>query len=336
MAVLLLPLNLFILHDCAYFQSQALDSVGLKDSDCRRFLEFVAAKRLEESRQVKDPYALGTLGFTMFPASTTPPNSKIRPIGSVSSRGRRGSRESLHKLELEPTSPGVHTPIQLRKIAEQERWLRQKQFGADASKSRTRSKRNLPLPPTLNASAPRFDPLAFHQNLLAQHLQTSPQKHQHRRNYGDGSRGNEMLSTGKDYIDFSKEKRLLQKNKDGDDSRGNETLSKGGVSLNSSRMIKSQQHTRTMNGGDSCGNETLSKGNGSLGFSGKLRQQGGAHTSNSVSKSRGQIPHGGDISKSTLNGFRLPSRGATSTPDPLPIRLAGRMKEQEKRKGQQV
>jgi len=343
-----------------------LDSVGLKDSDRRRFLEFAAAKRLEESRQVKDPYTLGALGFTLSAAPSTPPKSLIRPISSVSSRGREGSRESLDKLE--PTSPGVHTPIQLRKMAEQQRKLQKQRLGMVASEARSHDKRNLPMPPPHSASAPRFDPLAFHRNLLAQQQQNSPQKQEHRIHYGD-------------------------------DSRGNETLSKGGASLNSS-WNKSQQHSHTMNGDDSRGNETLSKGNGSLGFSGKLRQ-GGAHTSNSISRSMGnsslgfsgQLGQGGahrpdsvsrsvrlpvkldsfspekleesfdevgletvrgpsmsmargslrdndsavgSTSRSTLSGFGVPLRGAPPPPEPLPSRLADRMKEQVKRSGEQA
>jgi len=352
-----------------------LNLVGLKDSDRRRFLEFIAAARLKESRPVEEPYAIDALGFTLSLAPTPPPKSKIRPISSVSSRGRGGSTDSLP----EPNSPGVHTPLQLRKMAEQERRLQQQQqqqFGTVASESRTRDRRNPPLPPPSSASAPRFDPLSFHQNLLAQQQLNSPQKQQQQQqsNYGDRSRGNETLSKGGASLDFSRNKSQLQSNKDGNESRGNETLSKGDGSLGFSGKLR-------QGGAHTTNSVSRSKGNASLGFSGQLGQ-GGAHTPNSLSRCMGTpkvvlssqpskpvrvsteilgvgfVGEGleptrgppksasqgflrnidssiGDTSTSALKGFGVPLRGAPPPPAPLPSRLADRMKEQVKRTGEQ-
>jgi len=333
-------LNLFLLHCSPFYQSQALDSVGLKDSDRRRFLEFVAATRLEECRPVDDPYALGALGFTMSAAPSTPPKSLMRPISSVSSRGRAGNADSF----IRPSSSGTQTPIQLRKMAEQQRKLQQQQFGMAASESRSQDKRNLPLPPPHSASAPRFDPLAFHRNLLAQQQQNSPHKQQ-------------------------------QGSLKGDDSRANETLSKGDESLGFSGKLR-------QGGAHTSNSVSRSRGNTSLGFSGKL-SQGGAHKLNSLSRSRGtpksvlssQPEHPahsspeqqdadfveydseamrgpsmsmargslrnkdsatGSTSRSALSGFGVPLRGAPPPPEPLPSRLADRMKEQVKRSGEQA
>ena len=65
-------------------QSEALNSVGFKDSDRRRFLEFVAAARLEENRQVEDTFTIDALGFTLSLAPSTSHQSIIAPINSVS------------------------------------------------------------------------------------------------------------------------------------------------------------------------------------------------------------------------------------------------------------
>jgi hypothetical protein len=61
-----------------------LNLVGLKDSDRRRFLEFIAAARLKESRPVEEPYAIDALGFTLSLAPSTSHQSIIAPINSVS------------------------------------------------------------------------------------------------------------------------------------------------------------------------------------------------------------------------------------------------------------
>jgi len=278
-----------LIVDFRIHKSQALNSVGLKDSDRRRFLEFVAAARLEENRQVEDTFTIDALGFTLSLAPTPPPKSKIRPISSVSSRGRVSSRDSFDESLTDHNLPSVHTPIQLRKIAEQERRVQRQRLGTVASEARTQDRRNIPaLPPPSSASAPRFDPLSFHQNLLAQQQLNSPQKQQQQSNYGDRSRGNETLSKGIEYLTFNYNDIQQRRTNYGDDSRGNETLSKGGTPLEFSRN-KHQQ--RTKSGDQSRGNETLPKGNGSLGFSGKLRQ-GGAHTMNSVSRSKGNASLG--------------------------------------------
>jgi len=66
-------------------QSEALNSVGFKDSDRRRFLEFVAAARLEKSLPVEDlRFAIDALGFTLSLAPSTSHQSIIAPINSVS------------------------------------------------------------------------------------------------------------------------------------------------------------------------------------------------------------------------------------------------------------
>ena len=173
-----------------------MNSVGLKDSDRRRFLELVAASRLEENRQV-DTFTIDALGFTLSLAPTPPPKSKIRTISSVSSRGRVGSRDSFDESLTDHNWPSVQTPIQLRKIAEQERRLQRQRLGTVASEARAQDRRNIPpLPAPLSASAPRFDPLSFHQNLLVQQQLNSTQEEQQQSNYSNSSRGNEILSKG--------------------------------------------------------------------------------------------------------------------------------------------
>ena len=271
-----------LIVDFRIHKSQALNSVGLKDSDRRRFLEFVAAARLEENRQVEDTFTIDALGFTLSLAPTPPPKSKIRPISSVSSRGRVSSRDSFDESLTDHNLPSVHTPIQLRKIAEQERRVQRQRLGTVASEARTQDRRNIPaLPPPSSASAPRFDPLSFHQNLLAQQQLNSPQKQQQQQqsNYGDRSRGNETLSKGGASLDFSRNKSQLQSNKDGNESRGNETLSKGDGSLGFSGKLR-------QGGAHTTNSVSRSKGNASLGFSGQLGQ-GGAHTPNSLSRCMG-------------------------------------------------